>query len=542
MKNTLPLIIVILGLSAASLGNALAWEKEEHRLVADKALATLLAEWNLALLKNKLTQEITFGDACAQYAGSDSSAARHQRRGKTILEQLRPLSASLIEKVWDEHSQTVSAEAQKTADVLLPAFSAEQPDQSVIVNYFLHHMIALRFAKICGEKKGRNDEALYRALLYEARAMSFLMDSFAAGHLLVPAGDSLFGLHPVNNRAAYNFYRSEGVYVINSHGDAWQTFGNKILQWHAPTYRKVMEACMMSLRELFLVYYVSADDAEIPERLKHWGQSVASGLSLEELVSQWTLTREGVEYYAILKMPTLLLLPMPVSATWSVRTDERDEHGIFRRHHYPQLRDLGFHDPDLHGLDQEFLYPRPAVPDWMVPELLDTQSPARLIQSHPDVASVRFYQTRNFPPSYKGLLFRLGGGPAFEKRGSGFGSHIGLGYGLIDNLLVVHKSSIDLELMPSLDEGRRLLFVPGLGFGLKLARPFHLWEAYRFEFGYAIGLRSPYKKDGLKFGFGIEFPTIHLGFTYAGLTIRIMYQRFSLERTLHGIFLDFVFH
>jgi hypothetical protein len=542
MKKTSPLIFVILCLSVASLGNVLAWEKEEHRVVADKALAALLAEWNLVSLKTKLTQEIKFGESCAQHAGPDSSAARHQRRGKTILEQLRPLSASLLEKVWDEHRQTISSAAHKTTDVLSPAFSAEQPDQNVIVNYLLHHMIALRFAKISGEKKDRKDEVLYRALLYEARALSYLMDSFAAGHLLVTAGDSLFGLHPINNKTAYSFYRNEGVYVINSEGDVWQTFGNKILQWHAPTYRKVMDACMMSLRELFLVYYVSDDEAEIPEQLERWGQSVASGLSLEELVSQWTSTREGVEYYSVLKMPTLLLLPMPVSATWSVRTDERDEHDIFRRHNYPQLRDLGFHDPDLHGLDQEFLYPRSAIPDWMVPELLDRQNPARLIQSHPDLASVRFYQTRNFPPSYKGLLFHLGGGPAFKKRGSGFGSHIGLGYGLIDNLLVVHKSSIDLELMPSFDEGRRSLLVPSLGFGLKLPSPSHLWDAYRFEIGYAIGLRSPYKKDGLKFAFGIEFPTITLGFTYAGLTIRLMYRRFSLERTLHGIFLDFVLH
>jgi len=542
MKKTLNLILVILFLIVISLGNASAWEKEEHRILADQALAALLADWDITLHGNKFTQEKTFGDACAQSAGKDSSAARYQRRGKTILEQLRPLSASLIRRAWEEHRQTVSAKAQKTTAALPPAFSAEQSNQNVIVNYLLHHLIALRFAEIAGEEKDRKDEVLDRALLYEARALSYLMDSFAAGHLFVPVGDSLFGLHPINNRTAYNFYRNEGAYVINSNGEVWQTFGNKILQWHAPTYQKVMEACLTSLRELFLVYFVLADDVDIPGRLKQWGQSVASGLSLQELVNQWTSTRDGHDYYSIFKMPSLLLLPMPVSASWSVRADETDEHGIHRRHHYPQLSDPGFRDPDLQGLDREFLYPRSSVPDWMVPDLLTRQSPTELIKSHPDVASVRFYQTRNFPPSYKGLIFRIGGGPAFRKRGNGLGSQIGLGYGLADNLLLVQKLSVDLALMPSFDEGRRLLLVPTLGFALKLPSPSHLWDAYRLEFGYALGLRSPYKEDGVKIAFGIEFPTIPLGFTYAGLTIRLMYQRYSLERTLHGIFLDLVLH
>lgn len=535
------MILLIIFLSVIFLGSASAWQKEEHQIVADRALEALLAEWNLALLKDKLTQEITFGEACARFAGMDSSAARHQRRGKTILKQLRPLTASLIEKVWSEHGQNVPPQNQKTKDVLPPTFSAEQADQSVIVNYFLHHLIALRLARANGENKDRKDETLKRALLYEASALSYLMDSFTAGHLLVPV-DSLFKLHPINNRAAYDFYRNEGAYVINSQGDVWQTFGNKILQWHAPTYRKVVDACLTSLRELFLVYFVSADDRSMPEELRQWGQSVASGLSLEDLVNRWTSTREGGEYYSILRILTLLLLPMPVSASWSVRTDEVDEHGISRRHHYPQLRDLGFHDPDLQGIDQEFLYPRTAVPDWMVPEVLNTQSPAQSIKSHPEVASVRFHQTRDFPPSYRGLLFHIGGGPAFKKRGTGFGSHIGLGYGLTDSLLVIQKSSIGMALVSSFDEGRRLLLVPNLGFGLRLPSPSHLWEAYQFEIGYAVGLRSPYKRNGFKFGFGIEFPTVPLGFTYAGLTIRLMYQRYSLERTLHGIFLELLLH
>jgi len=540
MKKKLSRVMALLGFVVMSVVNGVAWEKEEHRLVADRALDALLTDWKLTLLGEAFTQERTFGEVCAQFAGEDSSAARFHQRGKTILEQLKPLSASLIQKVGSLHGPTPPAKAFETADGLPSTFSAEQADQNVIVNFLLHHLIALRFAKIAGEEK--NGEPLSRALVYEARAMSYLMDSFAAGHLLVPVGDALSGLHPVNNKEAYNYYRNEGVYVINSQGDVWQTFGNEILQWHDPTYRKILEACLTSLRELFLVYFVYDADEDIPESLKQWGESVASGLSLEELVKDWTSTKEGIEYYVELKMPVLLLLPMPVAASWSLRTDEIDEHGIHKRHHYPQLRESGFHDPDLEGIDREFLYPRAAVPDWMVPELLALENPAELIKSHPDVASVRFFQTRHFSPSQKGLFFWLGGGAVFKKRGIGFASQVGLGYGLVDNLLLIHRASVELAFIPSFDEGKRKLLVPSLGFGLKLPSPARLWDSYRFEIGYAFGLRSPYKDNGSKIALGIEFPTIPLGFTYAGLTIRLMYQRFSLERTRHGIFLNFLLH
>ncbi len=533
------------------------WEKEEHRLVADSAFAAVLADCDISIrdshilisnhgpkisLKRTFWQGKTFGETCTWFSGKDISYSRFHQRGQTILQQLKPLSSSLIEAVWDEHSRTIPS-GHKTAPVLWPAvFSAEQSNHNVAVNYLMHHLIAIRFAKLAGHEESESKEALRCALIYEAMAQSFLSDAFSAGHLLVPLNDVFHNLHPINNKEAHDFYRNEGVYVINSSGDVWQTFGDKLLHWYAPTYRHVLHACITSLRELFLVYYVSSGNMAIPENLKKWAQSISNGNSIEEIVRGWITTKDGDRYYSITKMPTLLQLPMPISASWSVRTEKVDKHRIHQRKHYPQLREPGFHDPDLRGIDTEFIYPRASVPDWMVPALLYDKKPKELIKYNPDFASVRYAQNRNFPPSYKGLLIRLGGGATFKKNRSGFGSLFGLGYGLADDLVVINKVSVDLALMPSLHEARRLLITPSLGLGLKLPKPFNLWEAYLFEIGYAYGLREPFKEGGLMLALGISFPTIPLRFTYSGLTIRLKYQRFSLEQTLQGVFLELIFH
>jgi hypothetical protein len=555
MKPIFSRVILALCLIISSLETTIAWEKEEHRIVADRAFAAALVECSGSIhdslifilargssirLEKTLWKGKTFGEISAWFSGNDTSYSRFHQRGRTILQQLQPLSASLIDAGWREHSGRSSV-GDYTATNRWPAvYSAEQSDQNVIVNYLLHHSIALRFAKLAGQEENR--EALRLALIYEAMAQSYLSDAFSAGHLMVPLNDVFYGLHPINNKEAHNFFRSEGVYVINSQGNVWQTFGDKLLQWHASTYRHVLEACTTSLRELFLVFYILNENEEIPDKLKKWGQSISDGISLEEMVQGWITMQDGQKYYSITKMPTLLFLPMPISATWSVRTEKVDDQGIHQRKHYPQLREQGFHDPDLHGIDPEFIYPRSAVPDWMIPELLLERNTEELIKYHPEYASVRYIQNRNFPPSYKGLFFHLGGGMIFKKNGSGFGSLVGLGYGLADDLLVINKVSVDLALMPSLDEVRRLLIMPSLGFGFKLPTPFNLWEAYRLEIGYAFGLRSPFKEDGLKLAVGIESPTIPLGFTYAGLTIRLMYQRFYLERIKQGILLEFIIH
>lgn len=556
MKTLFDTRVLAIGLLSIFPTITKAWEKEEHRLVADSALAGVLVDCGVEMhdslilisgrrfsinLGGQLWEDKTFGEICAWSSGNDGSYARFQERGRTILQQLKPLSASLIDALWQEHSAGRSSPAAAAAGSWPAARSAEQSSRNVIVNYLLHHLIALRFAKIAGQERREGEETLRRALIYEAMALSYLGDGFSAGHVLVPLTDVLSRFHSINSSHAHDFYRSKGVYVINSRGEVWKAFGDKLLHWYAPSYRHVLEACITSLRELFLVYYVALGGA-VPERLKEWGESVSAGMSLEGIVKGWITTQDGEKYYSITKMPTLLRFPMPTAATWSVRTEKVDNHGIHRRMHFPQLREPGFHDPDLEGIDVEFLFPRTAIPSWMIPDLLNESSPAELIKSHPDLASVRYIQERDFPPSYVGFLLRLGGGVVFKKNGSGSGTSVGLGYGFVDDFLVIQKISVDAELMPSFDEARRLLFATNFGLGIKLPAVVGLVEASHFEAGYAWGLRSPFKAHGFKFAAGLETRTFPVGFTYAGITVRLLYQRIALERTLHGVFLNFILH
>lgn len=260
------------------------------------------------------------------------------------------------------------------------------------------------------------------------------------------------------------------------------------------------------------------------------------------MVESWLTLRNGGEYYAEVRMPTLLLLPMPVSATWSRKNAEDKNPRNNHRKHFPQLHEEGLHDPDLEKVNRKFLYHKKDLPSWLIPDWLSKDGPEKLIRENPDFASVRFVQQSDFPPSYVGLLVTSGGGAVLGRKGKGSGWSFGLGYGVIDEFLLFNKISIEAVWMPGLDEPRRLLLGPSFGLGIKL--PFHSdpVEAVRIENGYFWGLRAPYQANGLKFALGLESRTVPLGFTYSGLTFRLKYQWLWLERTKHGAFLEAVLH
>ena len=286
--------------------------------------------------------------------------------------------------------------------------------------------------------------------------------------MLVPLRYPLFVLHHRNTREAHDFYRDTGVFVINAQGDAWQTFGGRILQSHAPTYRYVLEASLTSLRELFLVYYASVPNPTIPKYLisdrmslpvlkavaKVWmGESYYRRIffdycasadddtilkrfiptqmpieSIREIVEAWTMPQEIENYYTDLqkRMPTLLLFPMPISATWNQRRPEKESHRIHRRFHYPQFREDRYHDPSLKDRP---LYLRDTFSNWLVPQQLIDHGPDYLIKTDPHFASVHYIQERNFPPSYRGLVLNFG-----VRSFSGSDFSFGLGYGVINEV------------------------------------------------------------------------------------------------------------
>ena len=52
--------------------------------------------------------------------------------------------------------------------------------------------------------------------------------------------------------------------MINARGDAWQTFGDRLLTWYGPTYAHVLEACVSSLREVLLAWRMAAGEVPAP--------------------------------------------------------------------------------------------------------------------------------------------------------------------------------------------------------------------------------------------------------------------------------------
>ena len=373
------------------------WEKQEHQILADLALDSTLSfcgissndsliffpcEGGIITINKKLWNDQSFGDIAASFSGDDISQSHCQMRGCTIKQQLESLTASFVDEVWNRIKQTP-----------VNIQSVEVSNQNTVFNYLIHHLIALRLANVAG--KDNNNELLRYALVYEAAAQCYLSDAFSSGHLLLQVSDFLAPLNYMNIQITHDYYCYEGVYVINSMGECWQAFGDKLLQWYPYSFGRVFEACTISLRELFLVYFASIENFEIPGNLTKWAKSIDGELSAKELSSRWLSTNNGANYYSEIKIPAILYIPMPVAAVWSVRTDKKDEHGIFLRKNYPQLYEEQFHDPDLTEIDMDFLYTKNSMPDWMIPDFLPNDSLQNLIKN----------QSRcSFSPLYTGQV------------------------------------------------------------------------------------------------------------------------------------------
>ncbi|UCD17983.1 MAG: hypothetical protein JSV44_03505, partial [Candidatus Zixiibacteriota bacterium] len=493
------------------------------------------------VLPHYILQDRTFGQLCADLAEDDFSRNRFHEYGKTILEQLRFLKAGRIAAARKEISGTDKS-GRKIFDTGSPIRFPNLSTGNVVTSYLLYHLSALHLAERAAQSERQFQQKLSEALIMETIAQGFLADAFSSGHLLVPVSDRLAPLHGRNTRETHNFYRNQGVYVINSRGEVWQTFGDRLMHWYAPAYRAVLEACRHSLRELLIVFYHSKG-REIPPKLNSWLNAVAPNKSPASVVSLWLSVRDGVDYYAERWLPTLMLLPMPVTASWSYRTQERDSHNIRKRRHFPQLREEGFHDPDLINIDRSFLYPRDKVPDWLIPQIFLNEKPVTpdsLIRTHPDWASVQWIQNRHVPPSFKGMLLGFGGQMTIADGENNTGGMLAVGYGLWNDLLLVRNVSVGITLYPSLHQPERLMLAQTAGFDF----PFSITSwlgAFRAEGGTAIGLRRKYDDIGGMFAIGLNSRVFSLRFTNAGFTWRLKYQCFYLERTIKGLALEVIF-
>jgi hypothetical protein len=520
------------------------WEKYEHQILADLALDSTLSfcgikftdsliflpgEKDDVILGKILRTGESFGKICATFSGDDISQSRCHNRGNTIQQQLEPLSAEIIDKVWGR--------IKNAPDDIK---SMEVTDQNVVFNYLLYHIMALRFAELSSKNHNADSKYMRYSLIYEAVAQSYLGDAFSAGHLLLYLSDFLSPLNYYNNKIAHDFYCSEGVYVLNAQGDCWRTFGDKLMQWYTPSFNHVLEACVNSLRELFLVYFV-CNNIAIPQRLIKWAESIDSELNPGELVHLWIMIREGEKYYSEIKMPALLCIPVPIAATWSIRTERQDRYGIYKRKYYPQLSEEKFHDPDLNEIDTNFLYSRSSIPDWMIPEFLPNDTLQNLIRYHPDIASVRYRQNRFLPPSYQGLLLSAGGIIAFNNDKNKFGANLGIGWGVADEFLfMINKPSLIVSATYLFDDNRDWLLMADLGFGINIP-VFGIFYPH-IDFGYCRGFQSPYKGNAGKIALGLDSATLPLGITYAGFTFRLKYQFIFFDETLYSPMLEIILH
>jgi hypothetical protein len=458
----------------------------------------------------------TFGARAAFHAADDFAAARFHERGGTIMDQMESTAAG-------------SSGENSSPDNVIAAFLTE-------------HLQALRLAAQNPHTDTDIGGILLWALEQEAKAQGYLADAFAAGHILSYREGWLTWLARRNRIEAHDYHRDRGVYVINGRGEVWQTFGDGLLHWYPPTYQPVFDACAASLKEVLTVWYLS-HEAPLPDSLASWMRTAAAERTAAQNVAQWLSNASGVEYYDKFRMPSLMYLPMPVAAAWSQRTDSLDQHGIRNRHYFPQLWESGLLDPDPDGLDADFLYARSSVPAWMVPDPLRSASTTgvfELIRTNPDWASVRYTQRRTAPPSYKGMLLTVGAQATITEEKGRPGGSVGLGYGFYDDLLLVKNVSIAATYMPSFHEADdRLLTLTG---GLGVDLPGNAWPStIRLDGGLAIGLGEEFNDLGPVFSLGLDSKVIPLGVTYAGVSWRVQYQWFSLDRPLSGPAFNLIF-
>ena len=536
-KTLFPLVIISFSL------NIFSWEKYEHEILANLALDSTLSFCGISyndsliffpgegsvIIDKMLWNGESFGELSSIFSGDDISESRCQSRGRTINQQLSTLSQEIIEDVWEKIKN--SPDDIKSIVVT---------NQNVVFNYMLYHIMALRFVELSSKSINKNEEYIRYSLIYESVAQSYLSDAFSSGHLLLHNSDFFAMLNNINIQIAHDFYCSEGVFVLNANGDCWRTFGDRLLQWYEPSFSHIFQACTESIKELFLVYFV-CNNVEIPLQLQKWVKSISGTQNAEELVKLWLNTLDGEKYYSEIKMPALLCIPIPIAASWSIRTEQIDSYGIHRRKHYPQLNEETFHDPDFNWIDKEFLYSRNSVPFWMIPEFFPNDTVQNLIRYHPDIASVRYMQNRSLLPSYEGLLLSVGGATLFNNDRNKFGAALGIGWGATDEFLfIITKPSLMLSGMYLSNYNPEWLLMADLGFGINTV----VFSSFypRIDFGYSWGYQEPNKDSAGKIALGLDSETLPLGFTYSGITFRLKYSFIFFKKTLSYPVLEMILH
>ncbi len=524
---------------AAATAPAAAWTVDEHRLLADSVLRVATAPLDPATrarLRGALrapwrgdrTAEATptFASMCAEAAVDDHSAGRYHLERRTVLEQLEGLGAARIDTLTNR-ARRGDQDLLRGDRHRLRGRVRDLDVGNVVANYLVHHVAALRIAADAAApafaaRAGASDaDSLLRwALLYEAIAQGFLADAFSAGHLMPPPGRRLRALHPTNRQRLHDHYGSQGLYVLDARGETWHTLGDRLLLWYGPSFDHVFDACLASITEVLVAGR---------------GGTIAQGIA-------------GPEWLSRMRLPALLRIPTVAIATWSVSTDSLDTHGLRIRHHYPQLRETGGHDPTLEPGEVRRLPTAAALPDWMIaPELFKTD-PLVLVREHPDYASARFIQPRRPPASFKGIVASVGQAWFQGATGAGGQLRYGLGYAPSgESPLVLRRMSVDALLLEPIatDGPRPVAFTVGFSFklpGLGIWRePWLRWIEYvRFSGGHAWGRVPPPLHDGARYTVGIESPPLPVKLTNAAVCLRLEGEWWRFKQPRRGVALGVV--
>jgi len=506
-------LTLLLGLSVA----VTPWKDDEHRFLAENALEAVLRDFDGTLLiddgaplstQSKIWRGTSFGDLVVGFAHDDYSPSRYQEAGKTIYRQLEEVSTERIEEYWDyaRELELVEGRLPRTPEA-----------RTAVANFLVAHVVALRFAD---SARDQGPPALMRALLYEAIAQGYLTDAYSAGHIRVPRHDFLQAIHPVNNRKGHDLDNINGVFVINGRNQVWQAFGDGAMGWYGESYRQVLNASVGALREVLLVYAVAIGD--VPPALVDWVASLG-GDTPEALAADWLAPKSGQEFYrTILGMPSLSHIPMPISATWSIRTRQLDSHGIRRRIHFPQLQEPGLHRENIPDFVRRQLYSRSDFPErFLAPGLIDTSSVRKLVDN-PDAASVEFVQLDKIPADYAGVLGSFDVGILAGGGHSAGAVSVRIGNGLFESAVLLGHLSVHAGITVPFDNR--------LPTPIRAAAAFNLSSLpLRVEYGVVTTTEHFLSQLGTTLAAELDLMSTTLKATYLGFNVRLRYSVFWLD-------------
>ena len=163
-----------------------AWEREEHRLLADSVISSVMRQRGTAEREERDSRD--FGEQVAEHAEKDFDRLRFHKRGQTILEQLSGLTADMLGSTNETASHG--------------GFSS-----NVIAAFCLSHILAMRMASEASSPSLNDSSALVVALGEEALAQGYLADAFAAGHILSYNDLPLSFLQKRNRIEAHDYHR-----------------------------------------------------------------------------------------------------------------------------------------------------------------------------------------------------------------------------------------------------------------------------------------------------------------------------------------------